>query len=106
MANHPKKLCEGHNPGIQEEMLEKSKCLEECASMVSYCVGTSPLIVCQLNIIVFLTCILLAVFTGVAIPMTCLLCYVTSWCSDVKRTWRRLQASDEEIVNLNPRSVQ
>ncbi|KAK5981412.1 hypothetical protein GCK32_016727 [Trichostrongylus colubriformis] len=82
------------------------ECLEECASFVSYCVGTSPLIVCQLNIIVFLICIFLAVCTGVAIPLTCLLCYVNDWCSETKRSWRRRHASDEETMKLNPRSVQ
>ncbi|KAK6054434.1 hypothetical protein COOONC_08061 [Cooperia oncophora] len=83
-----------------------SECMKECASVVSYCVGPPPLIVCQLNVVVFLACILLAVFTGVAIPVTCLLCYVTNWCSEVTRIWRRRQASDEEAMNLNPRSVQ
>ncbi|VDO25834.1 unnamed protein product [Haemonchus placei] len=83
-----------------------SKCTEECVSMVSYCVGTSPLIVCQLNIVVFLACIFLAVCTGVAIPMVCLLCYVASWCTEAKQTRRRRRGSDEETVKLNPRSVQ
>ncbi|WKY10837.1 hypothetical protein Q1695_002860 [Nippostrongylus brasiliensis] len=83
-----------------------SDCVEECGSLVSYCVGTSPLIVCQLNIVVFLACIFLAVCTGVVIPLLCLLCYVTSWCSEAKRIWRSGRASDEEMVKLNPRSVQ
>ncbi|XGW03744.1 hypothetical protein V3C99_015145 [Haemonchus contortus] len=83
-----------------------SKCTEECVSMVSYCVGTSPLIVCQLNIVVFLACIFLAVCTGVAIPMVCLLCYVASWCTEAKQARRRRRGSDEETVKLNPRSVQ
>ncbi|KAK6754109.1 hypothetical protein RB195_013236 [Necator americanus] len=83
-----------------------SECVTECSSFVSYCVGTSPLIVCQLNIFVFLVCIFLAVFTGVVIPILCLLCYVTNWCAEVKRIWRAGRSTDEELVKLNPRSVQ
>lgn len=83
-----------------------TECFEECGSLVSYCAGTAPLIVCQLNVVVFLACIFLAVCTGVVIPMLCLLCYVTSWCADAKRICRHGRASDEEVVKLNPRSVQ
>ncbi|KAJ1370402.1 hypothetical protein KIN20_032116 [Parelaphostrongylus tenuis] len=52
-----------------------SDCLDECGSLVSYCAGTPPLIVCQLNVIVFLICIFLAVCTGVLIPAS--FCFVT-----------------------------
>ncbi|RCN37763.1 hypothetical protein ANCCAN_16330 [Ancylostoma caninum] len=91
-----------------------SECLNECGSFVSYCVGAAPLIVCQLNILVFLACIFLAVFTamyavlftGVVIPVLCLLCCITNWCAEAKRIWRAGRTTDEEMTKLNPRSVQ
>ncbi|EYB88383.1 hypothetical protein Y032_0248g91 [Ancylostoma ceylanicum] len=83
-----------------------SECFNECGSFVSYCVGAAPLIVCQLNILVFLACIFLAVFTGVVIPVLCLLCCVTNWCAEAKRIWRAGRTTDEEMMKLNPRSVQ
>ncbi|CAJ0591342.1 unnamed protein product [Cylicocyclus nassatus] len=83
-----------------------SECSSECNSFVSHCAGQAPLIVCQLNIIVFLVCIFSAVFTGVVLPVLCLLCCVTNWCADARRIWRTGHASDEETVKLNPRSVQ
>uniref|UniRef100_A0A183FPF1 G_PROTEIN_RECEP_F1_2 domain-containing protein n=1 Tax=Heligmosomoides polygyrus TaxID=6339 RepID=A0A183FPF1_HELPZ len=49
--------------------------------LVSYCAGTAPLIVCQLNVVVFLACIFLAVCTGrliVCIPVWCHFCYLVS----------------------------
>ncbi|KJH41302.1 hypothetical protein DICVIV_12724 [Dictyocaulus viviparus] len=81
-------------------------CVEECGLLVSQCVGTAPFIVCQLNIVVFLVCIILAVSTGILIPVICILCYISNWCTDMKRFWQFGRSTDDEAVRLHPRTLQ
>uniref|UniRef100_A0A0K0CXW8 LITAF domain-containing protein n=1 Tax=Angiostrongylus cantonensis TaxID=6313 RepID=A0A0K0CXW8_ANGCA len=86
--------------------LAYSDCLDQCGTLVSYCAGTPPLMVCQLNVIVFLVCIFLAVCSGVLIPVSYLVCYVTRCCSTAKRLCRLGHGTDDEMIKLNSRSLQ
>ncbi|CAJ0948318.1 unnamed protein product, partial [Mesorhabditis belari] len=80
-------------------------CEAECAVWISRCVSSihPPGYVCQLNIVVFLAVIFLAVFTGVLIPISCLFCFIFGIPKKMRRIlWRDRNDSDEESAKLHP----
>ncbi|CAI2353602.1 unnamed protein product [Caenorhabditis sp. 36 PRJEB53466] len=95
------------------------ECTAECGSLVSYCTGHLPNLVCQLNFFAFLAVIFFAIFTGIFIPVSCLFCWVTGGCrkskssrllspfaflSKRRRSRRREIGNDEERSSLYPSS--
>ncbi|CAJ0579225.1 unnamed protein product, partial [Mesorhabditis spiculigera] len=91
--------------GIIPYFAELAACEAECALWISRCVpSTVPSgFICQLNILVFLVVIFLAVFTGVVVPITCLFCFVFG----VPRRLRSWLCSggdgrNEDEAKLNP----
>ncbi|CAI4222542.1 unnamed protein product [Auanema sp. JU1783] len=80
-------------------------CEESCTTSLSHCLlaGHSDFYVCKLNISLFAGIIVLAVGTGVIIPLSILYCYLMEcrpFCS------RAGPASDEERQGLHSYNVQ
>ncbi|CCD72501.1 uncharacterized protein CELE_ZC404.15 [Caenorhabditis elegans] len=94
------------------------ECTAECGSLVSYCIGHMPNLVCQLNFVAFLAVIFFAIFTGIFIPVSCLFCWVSGGCrrsksrrmsffatlSSRQNRSRRGTGNDEERSSLYPSS--
>ncbi|CAL2045502.1 hypothetical protein CAEBREN_20370 [Caenorhabditis brenneri] len=95
------------------------ECTAECGSLVSYCTGHMPNLVCQLNFVAFLAVIFFAIFTGIFIPVSCLFCWVNGGCrrsktrrmsffsslsSRRRSRSRRGTGNDEERSSLYPSS--
>lgn len=49
---------------VDDVALFQEECTAECGSLVSYCIGHMPNLVCQLNFVAFLAVIFFAIFTG------------------------------------------
>ncbi|CAO4380182.1 unnamed protein product [Caenorhabditis nigoni] len=95
------------------------ECTSECGSLVSYCTGHMPNLVCQLNFVAFLAVIFFAIFTGIFIPVSCLFCWASGGCrrsksrrlsffqsfsSRRRSRSRRGTGNDEERSSLYPSS--
>ncbi|CAI5453619.1 unnamed protein product [Caenorhabditis angaria] len=56
------------------------KCQEECGSLVSGCIiSIDANFECALNLYIFFLVIFLAIFTGLLIPISCLICWINGF---------------------------
>ncbi|EFP11288.1 hypothetical protein CRE_30911 [Caenorhabditis remanei] len=107
------------NEEVDDVSSFQEECTAECGSLVSYCTGHMPNLVCQLNFVAFLAVIFFAIFTGIFIPVSCLFCWVSGGCrrsksrrlsffqnlsSRRRSRSRRGTGNDEERSSLYPSS--